>query len=68
MKDVLKITYDVYVPSELSAGLRGFSDTITVTVESGDPGGTKEEFIEHIRESLAEWYDGATIHYYVGKK
>lgn len=53
--------YDIYSPSELSAGIRAYSDTVTVTVHSGDIGGLDEEFEEHIRASLREWFDGASV-------
>lgn len=57
----MKIVYNIYVPSELSAGLRSVSDTVTVIVESGMPGGSKGEFQEHIKKSLEEWYDGGAV-------
>lgn len=57
----MKIKYYVSMPSELTVGLRGFTDTVTVTVASGDPGGTLGDFTEHIRLALAAWYDAARI-------
>jgi hypothetical protein len=51
----MELVFDVYMPSELQAGLRGFTDTIRVTVESGEPGGSRGDFIEHMREALTEW-------------
>lgn len=53
--------FSVYIPSELSAGIRGFSDTVAVIVYSGDPGGDPGEFEAHIKESLMEWYDGGKV-------
>lgn len=47
----------IHVPSERAAGLPGIDDVITITVDSGDPGGVLGEFEEFMRESLAEWYD-----------
>lgn len=38
-----------------------FTETITVTVASGDPGGEPGEFAEWVGESLWEWYDGADV-------
>lgn len=35
-------------------------DTITVQVASGDPNGMADEFAEHLRQSLVEWYDDET--------
>lgn len=56
-----KLVFNIHMPSELSAGLRGFTDTVTIFVESGDPGGVPGEFEEHCKEMLQEWYDGAGI-------
>ena len=53
--------FDIYVPGEYSAGIRGFTDAITVMVDSGDPGGIPGEFEEFIIEALAEWYDGGVV-------
>ena len=53
----MKIKYRICVPSDLNAGIRGFSDQVIVEIKSGDPGGEKGEFEKHIRESLNEWYD-----------
>lgn len=55
------LEFSVDMPSELSAGLRGFTDFVTITVESGDPGGEPGEFAQHVRDSLAEWFDGARV-------
>lgn len=56
-----KLKYSVYMPSELSPGLRGFNDFITITIDSGDPGGLKDEFADYFLESLKDWYSGATV-------
>jgi len=56
-----KIKFWINSPSELAAGLHGFTDVISVVVHSGDPGGEGGEFEEHIRQALVEWYDGATV-------
>ena len=57
----MKINYLVEMPDDFSAGLRGFTDTLEITVESGDPGGDPGEFAEFMRQSLAEWFDGAGV-------
>jgi hypothetical protein len=57
----MKITYDVDFPAELGAGIRGFTETITVEVESGDPGGEEGEFAVWMRQAINEWYDGARV-------
>jgi|GEM_PF-3122706 len=53
--------FEVCMPGEMSAGIIGFNDTITVIVDSGDPGGEPGEFEEYIREMLNEWYDGGSV-------
>ena len=55
------IHFEVNVPSEYSAGIRGFSDSITVIIGSGDPGGEPEEFAKEMRKFLENWYDGGKI-------
>lgn len=56
-----KYEFDVHVPSELSAGIRGYSDTIKLYLESGDPGGEPKEFEKFLIESLEQWYDGGKV-------
>lgn len=51
-------------PGELAAGINSYTDTITIMVESGDPGGDEsgeDSFCEFMRSALAEWYDGARV-------
>lgn len=57
----MTLQFEVNMPSELAAGLRGFTDTVTVTVESGDPTGEPGEFAQYMRDCLAEWFDGAGV-------
>ena len=57
----LTLTFDVEHPGELQAGIRAYSDRVTVTVDSGDPGGDPGEFETFIQESLSQWFDGAAI-------
>jgi hypothetical protein len=57
----LIITYQIDDPGEPAAGLNSFSDVVTVTVESGDPGGEKGEFVDAMRKFLLAWYDGAKV-------
>jgi hypothetical protein len=59
--ETMKLEYAVDMPSDMSAGLRGFTDTIIVNVESGDPGGEPGEFAQYMRDCLAEWFDGAGV-------
>ena len=56
--------YEIDSPDELDAGLHGFSDEITVIVDSGEPGGDptgEDSFEEYMRQALIEWYDGAKV-------
>lgn len=53
--------FQIVSPDELAAGIVGFSDLITVTVESGDPGGEPGEFESFMIDCLREWYDGAKV-------
>jgi len=57
----LALTFDVEHPGELQAGLRAYSDTVTVTVDSGDPGGSPDEFTEEMQKFLLGWFDGAAV-------
>lgn len=56
-----EIKYNICMPSEMDAGIRGFNDEITITIDSGDPGGEEKEFEQFMLECLREWYDGARI-------
>lgn len=53
--------FQVEHPGEPGAGIIGFTDTVTVTLDSGNPGGDEGEFEEDIRSYLAEWFDGAGV-------
>ena len=55
------LSLDVYVLDNNRAWQRSYSDTVTVTVESGDPGGDSGEFEEHIRQSLSDCFDVASV-------
>jgi len=57
----LALTFDVEHPGELQDGLRAYSDTVTVTVDSGDPGGSPDEFTEEMQKFLLGWFDGAAV-------
>jgi len=43
------------------AGLGFLGDTITLSVESGFPGGSPGEFEEHMIEALQDWYSGLEV-------
>ena len=64
MKNPKAYTYDIYLPSERSAGITGFTDIVHVLIESGDPGGNEtgpDSFREFMLGALREWYDGASV-------
>jgi hypothetical protein len=56
-----EIRFSITDPGESGAGLRGFTDSVTIIVESGDPGGDDGEFEQFIKDALREWYQGATV-------
>lgn len=57
----MKISYDIYHHGERSAGINAFEDTVIIQIDSGDPGGEDGEFAEFMRQSLADWFDGAKV-------
>ena len=58
----MKLEYVVVVPSELGAGLRGFTDEVSIEFKDGAPDWeTERECREHFRQSIAEWYDGGRV-------
>ena len=76
----LTLTFDVEHPGDVIQSLRcgtvtrrqegGYSDRVTVTVDSGDPGGqratnlreeTSWEFAEEMQRFLLAWFDGAAV-------
>jgi len=54
-------TFDVYSSGDAAAGLSGYTEKVTVVLDSGSPFGEPGEFEEHLRSSLADWFDGATV-------
>lgn len=50
----------IYDPA---AGIITHGDTVTVIVDSGNPGGEPGEFEQFMCEALADWYDGAKVAY-----
>ena len=55
------LSFEIYFPGEMGAGLWPYSDTVIVECKSGDFGGGSGEFAEYMRECLKEWYDGAGV-------
>ena len=56
----VELIFDVWFDGEIDAGLLPYTDEVTITVKN-DPGGDPEEFEEHMRSVLSEWYDGAVV-------
>ena len=60
---MLKLDYVVTVPSELAAGLRGFTDYVSITFENSDKAmddaGMHKECEDYFRQAIAEWFDVA---------
>ena len=57
----MKLVFDVDFCGEPAAGLYSYHETVTILVESGDPGGEEGEFAQFMRDTLAEWFDGAGV-------
>ena len=56
-----KYCFDIEFYSDHDAGLRGFTDKVIVSVESGDPGGDPGEFEVYMEKALSTWFDGAFV-------
>jgi len=54
-------TYHIENPGERVAGLNSYTDTVTITIESGFPGGKPGEFDHYMQECLAAWYEGSKV-------
>lgn len=50
------ITLYVHTHGDKSVGIFPVDDEITVTIESGDPGGDEGEFEKYLCECVSEWY------------
>jgi len=57
----MKYNFEVSHPGEPGAGIIGFTDTVTIILESGIPGGDPGDFAGHLKATLVEWYDGAKV-------
>jgi hypothetical protein len=64
---MMEIHFDINHPGEIGAGIRGYTEHVTVNVEH-DPGGEDGEFFEFMAQCLAEWFDGASVRAYYGKE
>lgn len=54
-------TFEVSENHDPDAGIISYGDTVSITVHSGDPGGEPGDFIEHMHQALADWYDGPVV-------
>lgn len=52
---------DIYHPGKTDAGVPSYTDTVIITVESGDPGAEPGEFAEAMQSYLKEWFEGARV-------
>lgn len=61
-----KTTLKFYVehPGEKLAGIQAYSDDLSLTIDSGDPGGEAGEFAQTLLAFLREWYAGARVTYW----
>lgn len=57
----MTLIFNIHSPSELSAGLVGFDDTVKIEIESGNPGGDPGKFAKETAQFLQDWYDGAQV-------
>lgn len=62
---MLSLEYVVTVPSELAAGLRGFTENVTVSFEHHDKAIADNDLIgdltNHFRQAIAEWFDVGAV-------
>ncbi len=56
-----ELYFTIVHPSETAAGLLGYSEEITIIIDSGNPGGEPGEFEAYMCGCLAEWFDGAAV-------
>ncbi|MFW6359336.1 MAG: hypothetical protein ACOC0N_09025 [Chroococcales cyanobacterium] len=55
------ISFSIDHKGEPGAGILSYSDSVQITLESGDPGGEEGEFEAHMRDALESWFDGADV-------
>lgn len=58
---VKKYKFNIVHPGEYGAGIRSYSETVEVSLESGDPGGDPGDFELFMEDCLADWFDGASV-------
>lgn len=56
-----KFVYAIEQPGEPGAGISPFTDTVIVLLESGNTGDDPNDFNEHLKLTLRNWYDGAKV-------
>jgi len=57
----MNIKFEITHPGDSSAGIHSYSETVNISVESGDPGGEDGDFLQFMRECLSDWFDGAAV-------
>src|SRR6185312_3116786 len=61
MSTPLKLEFVATFAGERDTGLMPYTEVITLTIESGDPGGEPNEFVGQFQDFLKEWFDGASV-------
>jgi hypothetical protein len=62
MRRYMRLEYIVIVADEPGAGIRGFTDEVTITIKDASPDAeTVRDATQFFRQSLQEWYDGAKV-------
>ena len=61
MSEQLKHEYLVVFEGDRAAGLHPFTEIVSISVDSGDPGGQDNEFRDYMRDCISEWYDCASV-------
>lgn len=57
----MTFSYDIGFPVAPGTGLYSSTDTVTITVKSGDPRGEPVKFAEFMRKALRDWYDDCRV-------
>ena len=62
IRKTMKLEYVVVVPDEPGAGIRGFTDEVSIEIKDWmSDVETLRDATEHFREAIKEWYDGGSV-------
>ena len=56
----MRIIFDVK-GKDCVLGAENGPDRLVLDVESGNPGGNKQEFIKYIADAISDWYDSDVV-------